>query len=105
MLNIALLSGNDYYWTKLIIALNLIYISRFLSYLKDVSFYSAFYPDNIRNYSSLISYLIFVACRDYENTESKFLKLHKFLKYGNIRHKAEISQYKEGEISLQAIEI
>ncbi|RIA90620.1 hypothetical protein C1645_737756 [Glomus cerebriforme] len=32
MLNMSLLSGNDYYWTKSILALNLIYFSRVLNY-------------------------------------------------------------------------
>ncbi|GBC00551.1 hypothetical protein RclHR1_00390005 [Rhizophagus clarus] len=38
MLNMALLSGNDYYWTKLILALNLIYISRVLYYVVEKNF-------------------------------------------------------------------
>ncbi|RIA82606.1 hypothetical protein C1645_788078 [Glomus cerebriforme] len=32
MLNMALLSGNDSYWTKIILALNLVYLSRVLYY-------------------------------------------------------------------------
>ncbi|RGB31905.1 hypothetical protein C1646_670552 [Rhizophagus diaphanus] len=32
MLNMSLLSGNDYYWTKSILALNLIYLSRVINY-------------------------------------------------------------------------
>ncbi|GES95694.1 hypothetical protein GLOIN_2v1815713 [Rhizophagus clarus] len=34
MLNMSLLSGNDYYWTKLILAINLIYLSRVINYAK-----------------------------------------------------------------------
>ncbi|PKC62135.1 hypothetical protein RhiirA1_522824 [Rhizophagus irregularis] len=32
MLNMSLLSGNDYYWTKSILALNMIYLSRVINY-------------------------------------------------------------------------
>jgi hypothetical protein len=34
MLNMSLLSGNNYYWTKSILALNLIFISRILNYVE-----------------------------------------------------------------------
>ena len=39
MLNLSLLSGNDYYWTKSILALNLIYFSRVINYIeKEVKY-------------------------------------------------------------------
>ncbi|GBB83402.1 hypothetical protein RclHR1_10120002 [Rhizophagus clarus] len=34
MLNMSLLSGNDYYWTKSILAINLIYLSRVINYIR-----------------------------------------------------------------------
>ncbi|CAG8452849.1 933_t:CDS:1 [Acaulospora morrowiae] len=81
MLNMVLLSDNNYYLKKLIFASNLIYISRVLNYLND----AYFYYDNMieKGYKSLIVVFIHGICRDYEwGGKSQFRRIYLFLKYG-----------------------
>ena len=56
MLNMALLSGNDYYWTKLILALNLIYLSRVIYYAVEKKFIES-EKDEIFGFLNAIFYL------------------------------------------------
>ncbi|CAG8659089.1 8830_t:CDS:2 [Acaulospora morrowiae] len=89
MLNMALLSDNNYYLKKLIFASNLIYISRILNYLKDALSY--YYNMMDRDYKSLIGIFIRGICSDYTwgglIGDSQFRRIYLLIKYGGEKTK------------------
>ncbi|CAG8612213.1 4371_t:CDS:1 [Cetraspora pellucida] len=76
----ALLFGNDYYWTKSILALNLIYFTRMLNYLKNAPFCTSDEFWKEKGYKSLMVYIIRIIY--YDENESVFKKLFLYLKFG-----------------------